>query len=143
MNRRLNLYKDKLPKRKRRLSDDDDVYIRGMYNAFGIIGHTPYNPFLTTKGYDVEEITTAEKGVLADFPELENLGWMFDSEIKDFESLLKDRRNKMTQTFRYMLKQNSMTPTQSEQSISSEEKQTKQVSNQTSEASEEKEQQKS
>ena len=132
MKRRLNLYKDKLPKRKRRLSDDDDVYIRGMYN-----------PFLDTKGYDVEEITTAEKGVLADFPELKNLGWMFDSEIKDFESLLKDRRNKMTQTFRYMLKQNSMTPTQSEQSISSEEKQTKQVSNQTSEASEEKEQQKS
>ena len=132
MNRRLNLYKDKLPKRKRRLSDDDDVYIRGMYN-----------PFLDTKGYDVEEITTAEKGVLADFPDFEGLGWIFDSEIKDFESLLKNRRNKMTQTFRYMLKQNSMTRTQSEQSISSEEKQNKQVSNQTSEASEEKEKQKS
>ena len=132
MNRRLNLYKDKLPKRKRRLSDDDDdVYIRGMYN-----------PFLDTKGYDVEEITTAEKGVLADFPDFEGLGWIFDSEIKDFESLLKNRRNKMTQTFRYMLKQNSMTRTQSEQSISSEEKQNKQVSNQTSEASEEKEKQK-
>ena len=128
MNRRLNLYKDKLPKRKRRLSDDDDVYIRGMYN-----------PFLDTRGYDVEEITTAEKGVLADFPDFEGLGWIFDSEIKDFESLLKNRRNKMTQTFRYMLKQNSMTRTQSEQSISSEEKQNKQVSNQTSEASEEKE----
>ena len=132
MNRRLNLYKDKLPKRKRRLSDDDDVYIRGMYN-----------PFLDTKGYDVEDITTAEKGVLADFPDFEGLGWIFDSEIKDFESLLKNRRNKMTQTFRYMLKQNSMTRTQSEQSISSEEKQNKQVSNQTSEASEEKEKQKS
>ena len=132
MNRRLNLYKDKLPKRKRRLSDDDDVYIRGMYN-----------PFLDTKGYDVEEITTAEKGVLADFPDFEGLGWIFDSEINDFESLLKYRRNKMTQTFRYMLKQNSMTRTQSEQSISSEEKQNKQVSNQTSEASEEKEKQKS
>ena len=49
----------------------------------------------------------------------------------------------MTQTFRYVLKQNSMTRAQSEQSISSEEKQTKQVSNQTSEASDEKEQQKS
>ena len=132
MNRRLNLYKDKLPKRKRRLSDDDDVYIRGMYN-----------PFLDTKGYDVEEITTAEKGVLADFPDFEGLGWIFDSEIKDFESLLKNRRNKMTQTFRYMLKQNSMTRTQSEHSISSEEKQTMQVSNQTSEASDEKEKQKS
>ena len=49
----------------------------------------------------------------------------------------------MTQTFRYMLKQNSMTRTQSEQSTSSEEKQTKQVSNQMSEASDEKEQQNS
>ena len=132
MNRRLNLFKDKLPKRKRRLSDDDDVYIRGMYN-----------PFLDTKGYDVEEATTAEKGVLADFPDFEGLGWIFDSEIKDYEALLKDRRNKMTQTFRYMLKQNSMTRTQSEQTISSDEKQTKQVSNQTSEASDEKEKQKS
>ena len=132
MNRRLNLFKDKLPKRKRRLSDDDDVYIRGMYN-----------PFLDTKGYDVEEITTAEKGVLADFPDFEGLGWIFDSEIKDYEALLKDRRNKMTQTFRYMLKQNSMTRTQSEQTISSEEEQTKQVSNQTSEASDEKEKRKS
>ena len=49
----------------------------------------------------------------------------------------------MTQTFKYMLKQNSMTRSQSEHSISSEEKQTKQVSYQTSEASDEKEQQES
>ena len=135
MNRRLNLYKEKLPKRKRRTDDDDDVYIKGMYN-----------PFLDTKGYDVEEITTAEKGVLADFPELEGLGWMFDSEVKDYETLLKNRRNKMTQTFRYMLKQNILT---SEKSLSSEEKQAKQDSSslsedrETSEASEEKERQKS
>ena len=101
MNRRLNLYKDKLPKRKRR-SSDDDVYIKGMYN-----------PFLDTTGYDVEVIqeegkTTAEKGVLADYPDFEGIGWIFDSEVKDYETLLKDRRNKMTQTFRYMLKQNSI-----------------------------------
>ena len=101
MNRRLNLYKDKLPKRKRRASDDD-VYIKGMFN-----------PFLDTTGYDVEVIqeegkTTAEKGVLADYPDFEGIGWMFDSEVKDYEALLKDRRNKMTQTFRYMLKQNSI-----------------------------------
>ena len=105
-----------------------------------------YNPFLDTKGYDVEEITTAEKGVMADFPELEGLGWMFDSEVKDYETLLKHRRNKMTQTFRYMLKQNILT---SEKSLSSEEKQAKQDSaslsedRETSEASEEKERQKS
>ena len=102
MLRRLNLYKEKLPKKKRRASDDD-VYIRGMFN-----------PFLDTTGYDVEVIqeegkTTAEKGVLADYPDFEGIGWIFDSEVKDYESLLKDRRNKMTQTFRYMLKQNSMT----------------------------------
>ena len=101
MNRRLNLFKDKLPKRKRRASDDD-VYIRGMFN-----------PFLDTTGYDVEVIqeegkTTAEKGVLADYPDFEGIGWIFDSEVKDYESLLKDRRNKMTQIFRYMLKQNSI-----------------------------------
>ena len=101
MNRRLNLYKDKLPKRKRRASDDD-VYIKGMFN-----------PFLDTTGYDVEVIqeegkTTAEKGVLADYPDFEGIGWIFDSEVKDYEALLKDRRNKMTQTFRYMLKQNSI-----------------------------------
>ena len=101
MYKRLNLYKDKLPKRKRRVSDDD-VYIKGMYN-----------PFLDTTGYEVEDlrdsgITTAEKGVLADYPDFEGIGWIFDSEIKDYESLLKDRRNKMTQTFRYMLKQNSI-----------------------------------
>ena len=121
MNRRLNLYKDKLPKRKRRASDDD-VYIKGMFN-----------PFLDTAGYDVEVIqeegkTTAEKGVLADYPDFEGIGWISDSEVKDvrheprglrdaspearvlrdYETLLKDRRNKMTQTFRYMLKQNSI-----------------------------------
>ena len=101
MYKRLNLYKNKLPKRKRRVSDDD-VYIKGMYN-----------PFLDTTGYEVEDIresgiTTADKGVLADYPDFEGIGWIFDSEIKDYESLLKDRRNKMTQTFRYMLKQNSI-----------------------------------
>ena len=102
MLRRLNLYKEKLPKKKRRASDDD-VYIRGMFN-----------PFLDTTGYDVEVIqeegkTTAEKGVLADYPDFEGIGWIFDSEVKDYEALLKERRDKMTQTFRYMLKQNSMT----------------------------------
>ena len=108
MNRRLNVYKDKLSKGKRRASDDDDdVYIGVMCN-----------PFLDTTGYDVEEKPTSEKGVTADFPELGNLGWMFDSQVKDYESLLKDRRNKMTQTFRYMLKQNSMTSS-SEPSIPS------------------------
>ena len=113
MNRRLNLYKDKLPKRKRRASDDD-VYIKGMYN-----------PFLDTTGYDVEVIqeegkTTAEKGVLADYPDFEGIGWIFDSEVKDYEALLKDRRNKMTQTFRYMLKQNSISSSRTPREASAE-----------------------
>ena len=107
MHRRLNSYKEKTTKKKTR-SSDDDVCIRGMYNAFGLIGHTPYNPFLDTTGYDVAVIyeegkTTAEKGVLADSPDFEGIGWIFDSEVKDYESLLKDRRNKMTQTFRYIM----------------------------------------
>ena len=113
MNRRLNLYKDKLPKRKRRASDDD-VYIKGMYN-----------PFLDTTGYDVEVIqeegkTTAEKGVLADYPDFEGIGWIFDSEVKDYETLLKDRRNKTTQTFRYMLKQNSISSSRTPREASAE-----------------------
>ena len=71
-----HLYKDKLPKRKR-LKTDDDLFVEGMYH-----------PFLDARGYEVEAVqennrTTSEKGVTADFPELENLGWMFDSEVKD------------------------------------------------------------
>ena len=107
MYKRLNLHKDKLPKRKKRTTYDDDTYIRGMYH-----------PFLDTIGYEVEDlrdrgIATEEKGVLADYPDFEGIGWIFDSEIKDYGSLLKDRRNKMTQTFRYMLKQNSISSEQS------------------------------
>ena len=100
MQKNLNLFKDKLPKRKRHKTDDD-LFVEGMYH-----------PFLDTRGYEVEAVqennrTTSEKGVTADFPELENLGWMFDSEIKDYQSLLKDRKDKMTQTFRYMLEQSN------------------------------------
>ena len=130
MNKYFNLFKDKLPKRKRLKTDDarhslasirDDLFVEGMYH-----------PFLDTRGYEVEAVQennrkTNEKGVTADFPELENLGWMFDSEVKDvspetrvlrdarqslasfrdYQSLLKDRRDKTTQTFRYMLEQNN------------------------------------
>ena len=131
MYKRLNLYKEKLPKRKRR-TDDDDVYIRGMYN-----------PFLDTKGYDVDIITeegktTAEKGVLADYPDFEGIGWIYDSHIKDYETLLKDRRNKMTHTFRYMLKQNSIS-SPSEQSEPS--SMPNNISRSSSKSSEEEEQQ--
>ena len=87
-----------------------------------------------------------KKGALADFPDVESIGWIFDSAVKNYETLLKDRRNKMTQTFRYMLKQNSIT---SEKSLSREKKQVKQDSSasretrENSEASQEKERQKS
>ena len=98
MNKNFNLFKDTLPKRKKHKTDDD-LFVEGMYH-----------PFLDTRGYEVEAVqenikTTSEKGVTADFPELENLGWMFDSEVKDYQSLLRDRRDKMTQTFRYTLEQ--------------------------------------
>ena len=73
----LNLFKDKLPKRKRHKTDDD-LLVEGMYH-----------PFLDTRGYEVEAVqennrTKGEKGVTADFPELESLGWTFDSEVKDY-----------------------------------------------------------
>ena len=103
---------------------------------------------------------------MADFPNVESIGWIFDSEVKDvrheprglrdaspearvlrdYEKLLKERRNKMTQTFRHMLKQNSIA---SEKSLSSEEKQVKQDSSSSKESrensysSEKKERQKS
>ena len=95
MNRRLNLVKDKLPKRSRRRTDDEDdeLFILGMYNNY-----------LNTEGYDVD--TTANKKIQADFPEIEGVEWLHDSQVKDYQSLMKNRRNKMTQTFRYMLRQN-------------------------------------
>ena len=95
MNKRLNLAKDKLPKRRRRRTDDEDdeLFILGMYNNY-----------LKTEGYDVDD--TANKKIQADFPEIEGVEWLYDSQVKDYENLMKNRRNKMTQTFRYMLRQN-------------------------------------
>ena len=94
MKKRLNLVKDKLPKTRRRKTDDDDeLFMLGMYNSY-----------LKTDGYDVD--ATANKQIQADFPEIEGIEWLYDSQVKDYENLLKHRRDKMTQTFRYMLKQN-------------------------------------
>ena len=86
--------KDKLPKKMRRKTDDDDeLFMLGMYNKY-----------LNTDGYDAD--ATANKKTQADFPEIEGIEWLYDSQVKDYENLLKNRRNKMTQTFRYMLRQN-------------------------------------
>ena len=94
MKKSLNLVKDKLPKKMRRKTDDDDeLFMLGMYNKY-----------LNTDGYDVD--ATANKKTQADFPEIEGIEWLYDSQVKDYENLLKNRRNKMTQTFRYMLRQN-------------------------------------
>ena len=94
MNRKLNLVKDKLPKKMRRKTDDDDeLFMLGMYNKY-----------LKTDGYDVD--ATANKKIQAEFPEIEGIEWLYDSQVKDYANLLKNRRDKMTQTFRYMLRQN-------------------------------------
>ena len=94
MKKSLNLVKDKVPKKMRRKTDDDDeLFMLGMYNKY-----------LHTDGYDVD--ATANKKTQADFPEIEGIEWLYDSQVKDYEKLLKNRRNKMTQTFRYMLRQN-------------------------------------
>ena len=98
MNKKLHLVKEKLPKRRRKKNDDDDnLFLKGMYS-----------PFLETKGYDVEETinNNREKGTQVDFPEIKGVEWLYDSKVKDYKSLLENRRDKMTQTFRYMLRQN-------------------------------------
>ena len=113
MYKHLNLYKDKLPKRKR-FKVDDDINVEGTYN-----------PSLDTKGYDVEEapIRTANKAIQVDFPMIEGVEWLYDSKVKDYKNLLKERRDKMTQTFRCMLRQNetpySSLPSSSSSSSSS------------------------
>ena len=66
-----------------------------------------YNSYLKSDGYDVD--ATANKKIQADFPEIEGIEWLYDSQVKDYENLLKRRRDKMTQTFRYMLRQNDIT----------------------------------
>ena len=94
MNRRLNLVKEKLPKKMRRKTDDDDdLFMLGMYNKY-----------LKTDGYNVD--ATANKKIQANFPEIEGIEWLYDSQVKDYQNLLKNKRDKMTQTFRYMLRQN-------------------------------------
>ena len=96
MKKRLNLVKDKLPKNRRRKTDDDDeLFMLGMYNSY-----------LKSDGYDVD--ATANKKIQADFPEIEGIEWLYESQVKDYENLLKRRRDKMTQTFRYMLRQNDI-----------------------------------
>ena len=66
-----------------------------------------YNSYLKTDGYDVD--ATANKQIQTDFPEIEGIEWLYESQVKDYENLLKRRRDKMTQTFRYMLRQNDIT----------------------------------
>ena len=112
MNKKLNLVKEKLPKRRRKKNDDDDnLFLKGMYSDY-----------LQTEGYEVDD--TANKKIQVDFPEIKGVEWLFDSKVKDYKSLLENRRDKMTQTFRYMLRQNetpysSFTPSSKKSSSSS------------------------
>ena len=111
MNRKLNLVKEKLPKlRRRKTNDEDNLFLKGMYNDY-----------LQTEGYDVETvgINTANKETQTneyyDDPEIDyqRFPWMFnkiEAEAKDFQTLLDNRRDKAVQTFRYMLRQNYYSP---------------------------------
>ena len=112
MNRKLNLVKEKLPKLRRRKTNDDDdnLFLKGMYSDY-----------LQTEGYDVETvgINTANKETQTneyyDDPEIDyqRFPWMFnkiEAEAKDFQTLLDNRRDKAVQTFRYMLRQNYYSP---------------------------------
>ena len=108
MNKKLHLVKEKLPKRRRKKNDDDDnLFLKGMYDSKAILGINsvnPYSDYLQTEGYEVDD--TANKKIQVDFPEIKGVEWLFDSKVKDYKSLLENRRDKMTQTFRYMLRQN-------------------------------------
>ena len=87
MKKSLNLMKDKLPKKMRRKTDDDDeLFMLGMYNKY-----------LNTDGYDVDDARqslasirdTANEKIQAYFPEIEGIEWLYDSQVKDYENLLK------------------------------------------------------
>ena len=111
MNKKLNLVKEKLPKRRRKKNDDDDnLFLKGMYSDY-----------LETKGYDVETIGLNKENKETqtyeyyDDPEVEyqRFPWMIrriEAEAKDYQTLLDDRRDKAVQTFRYMLRQNFYSP---------------------------------
>ena len=74
MNRRLNLVKDKLLKTRRSKTDDDDeLFMLDMYNKY-----------LNTNSYDVD--ATANKQIQADFPEIEGIEWLYDSQVQDYEN---------------------------------------------------------
>ena len=76
MNKKLNLVKEKLPKRRKKKNDDDEdnLFLKGMYNDY-----------LKTDGYDVETvgIDTSNKETQTyeyyDDPEIEyqRFPWMF------------------------------------------------------------------
>ena len=77
----------------RRKTDDDELFLMGTYNTC-----------LNTQGYDVD--ATANKKIQADFPKIEGVEWIYDRQVKDYQTLLTNRRDTMTQTFRYILRQN-------------------------------------
>ena len=43
-----------------------------------------YNSYLKTDGYDVD--ATANKQIQADFPEIEGIEWLYDSQVQDYEN---------------------------------------------------------
>ena len=74
MRKHLNLTKEKLPKKIKRKTDDDELFLIGTYNNY-----------LNTQGYDVD--ATANKKIQADFPEIEGIEWLYDSQVKDYKNL--------------------------------------------------------
>ena len=78
MRKHLNLTKEKLPKKIKRKTDDDELFLIGTYNKY-----------LNTQGYDVD--ATANKKIQADFPEIEGIEWLYDSNVKDYKNLLKNK----------------------------------------------------
>ena len=121
---RLNLYKEKLPKRKKLKYDDDDIrndFLRSDNN------------YLSVDGYDVdikipeEEVIymtrKVDKGVQKYYRPFEDeeinyrrFPWMYeriDAEAKTLQSMLDKKRDNINQTVRLMLKRNYYTPSSS------------------------------
>ena len=122
---RLNLYKDKLPKRKRLKYDDDDDIRNDFLRSD--------NNYLSVDGYDVditipEEETIymtrkVDKGVQKYYRPFEDeeenyrrFPWMYErieAEAKTLQSMLNKKKDNINQTVRLMLKRNYYTPSSS------------------------------
>ena len=120
---RLNLYKEKLPKRKRLKYDDDDRndFLRTENNYLSVDG---YDVDITIPEEEIIHMTRkVDKGVQKYYRPFEDeeinyrrFPWMYErieAEAKTLKSMLDKKRDNINQTVRLMLKRNYYTPSSS------------------------------